>query len=114
VNQVTLRARGTDSFGNVGDWSPAVTLEVDIIPPTVDLTQATTDYLADGFINGLELFWRGRVVDDKQAAGLTICQGRALGDGCQENASLARPWRPGGRTSPTSGWGPTASPTIWR
>jgi hypothetical protein len=96
VTQVTLRARGTDSFGNVGDWSPAVTLAVDIIPPTVDLTQATSDYLADGFINGLELFWRGRVVDDQQAAGLTICQGRALGDGCQENAlfgAAVAPWR---------------------
>ena len=49
-----------------------MTLDVDLVPPAVELNQATTDYLADGFINGLELLWRGRVVDDRQAAGLTL------------------------------------------
>ena len=96
MNQVTLRARGTDGFGNVGDWSTAVTLEVDITPPTVELNQATTGYLADGFIHGLELFWRGQVVDDKQATGLSTCQGPALGAGCQENTlygGAVAPWR---------------------
>ncbi|RLT41667.1 MAG: hypothetical protein DWI57_06650 [Chloroflexi bacterium] len=96
VGQVTLRARGIDSFGNVGDFSPALTLEVDISPPTVLLDATVTDFLADGFINGLELFWAGQVVDDKQVARLSICQGDALGDGCAENTLFGEavaPWQ---------------------
>ena len=96
VDAVILRARGTDSFGNVGDLSPALTLAVDINPPTVLLDATVVDFLADGFINGLELFWQGQVVDDKQVARLSICQGAALGDGCAENAlfgAAVAPWR---------------------
>ncbi len=96
LSQITLRARGTDSFGNVGGWSLAQVLAVDITPPTVLLNPNVEDFLADGFINGLELLWRGQVVDDSSAVGLTTCPSLALSSDCQDKAlfgGAVAPWR---------------------
>ena len=64
ADAVELRARGTDTLGNVGAWSPAMTLRVDRIPPTVILDANLEAALAGGVVNPNALTYAGGVEDD--------------------------------------------------
>jgi len=64
---VELRARGTDTLGNVSDWSGAVTLVVDRDPPTVILDPDLEAALAGGVVNPNALTYAGDVQDGELA-----------------------------------------------
>ena len=73
VDSVALRAQATDGYGNVSGYSPVVTLQVDLTPPSVTLAPASETALADGFINATEAEFTGQVSDNRTAVGLQIC-----------------------------------------
>lgn len=73
---VELRARGTDTLDNVGDWSDAVTLVVDRDPPTVTLDPDLEAALAGGVVNPNALAYAGSVQDGHLARRVELHLGR--------------------------------------
>lgn len=73
---IDTRVRGTDEYGNVGDWSAWKTLIVDTNAPTVTFEDGALD---DGYIGMGEGRLTGLVTDDREAESAEIC----LNGACQ-------------------------------
>jgi hypothetical protein len=79
--EIGLRARATDRFGASGEWTAPVTVTVDATPPTVTLSAETEAALReaapgeDPLLGQDELWFRGQVEDERQAAGVEVCVG---------------------------------------
>jgi hypothetical protein len=82
LNQVSVRARATDSFGNESAFTAPLVLPVDRAAPTVTLGAAVDQFLADGLIGAAELAWAGAVQDDNVARGVALCPSSAYGPEC--------------------------------
>jgi hypothetical protein len=76
--QFELRVKATDRFGNtIPSWTTPHKVEVDATAPTVTLSGATQNALADGLLIPSELQLAGQVSDDRQASQVEICVGLA-------------------------------------
>ena len=71
---VVVRVRATDVFGNVGIFSPWLTLTVDAQPPTLALDDRTQIALSDGVIGPNEALMSGTAVDDHLLSGVEVCR----------------------------------------
>jgi hypothetical protein len=91
VSEVRLRARATDLNGAVGPWTDWVTRPVDLAPPSVALSAATEQALADGYLSAAELGVEGTIADNRRALGVTLCL-----DGQQPGACPGVPADAGG------------------
>jgi hypothetical protein len=72
-SQFGLRVRAVDGFGNLSTWTEWLTVTVDTIPPTVDLSAETLTWLVDDLIGPDEMGLTGVVVDDRQASAVEVC-----------------------------------------
>jgi hypothetical protein len=84
-----IRARATDSFGQVGAWSPYRLLQLDRTPPTVTVTTDVALLLQDGFLSLNEATWRGLLGDDFEPDYVEAC---VLGECVTADAPLG-PWQ---------------------
>ena len=97
IDEFQLRARATDRYGNVSDWSPVKTLIADTTPPTVTLDAAVEAFLTDGYLSSNEMAWSGQVVDNHEAAGVAVCIDGLFSVECAQSAlfpgSASAPWQ---------------------
>jgi len=68
-----IRARATDRFGNVGDWTDWVDLTADATRPAISLSDGTLDAMSDGLLMSAETDLSGTVSDDRRAGWMTVC-----------------------------------------
>ncbi|MGD2078541.1 MAG: Ig-like domain-containing protein, partial [Chloroflexota bacterium] len=86
---VEMRARGTDSFGQVGPWSQWRIVAVDNTPPTLSLSADVDLLLQDGFLSPSERLWRGLLVDDLAPKSVEAC----VAGQCTTAAAPAGNWQ---------------------
>ena len=93
MSAVELRARPTDTFGQVGEWTPWRTLPLDRTPPTVILTTNVDLLLQDGFLSQNERTWQGALSDDFAPRSVEACVAEACvsADALQGTWQLALP-----------------------
>ncbi len=69
-----LRARGTDSHGNIGAWTRWISVTQDLTPPELALSAATSRALADGVLGPDELALKGTLTDNTLVASVEACR----------------------------------------
>ncbi len=82
IDAFRVRAQAIDLFGNTSGFTAPLTLRLDATSPTVSLDSDTQQALADGILTPGEFILGGRVQDNFQAAGVTLCFERASGQNC--------------------------------
>jgi uncharacterized repeat protein (TIGR01451 family) len=86
---VEMRARATDSFGQVGPWSQWRIVAVDNTPPTISLTTNVDLLLQDGFLSPGDRLWKGLLVDDFAPKSVEAC----VAGVCTSAAAPAAQWQ---------------------
>jgi len=81
-DQFVLRAKATDTFGQVSAWSSLVTLTVDTVAPTVTVDSAVTQALSTTLLRDGATLITGMAFDNQSLSAVDVCLDDPLGQHC--------------------------------
>jgi subtilisin-like proprotein convertase family protein len=90
-DEFTLALKGTDDFGQTGDWYPQPPMVVDAIPPIVTLSSDTDWALQDNLLGQSEAHLQGSLADNHLVGGVDVCVVTAAGETCQAAVTTLDP-----------------------